>query len=298
LAFGFTLATIRKFLRPLSYKFVISLIMILFLANFNRYIPWFNPRLSLRPDYLDSMRWNMVRKIPNDVPALATFDFLAELSNRKELYALHKLYLYGYRDVFHVPDNVNWALIDFNDRWLEDAYFAEPKETALHLQKFLIDNDWGMEQAAEDIVLLKKGNKQKIVEIDTVAPDIRYNKIYSELNDQLSVGQTQTIPRVVKKGQILPLKLEWFAAQDIKKDYVLQILITQGQRIAAVRTHSLGYKILPSFMWTKGSYIHERYSLCIPDLPEAEYTLKLRILDADTNIAEPITQILSTITIQ
>ena len=49
-------------------------------------------RMSLWADELDPFRWQMAKTIPAPAAAVATFDFLAELSQRPRLYSLHNVW--------------------------------------------------------------------------------------------------------------------------------------------------------------------------------------------------------------
>ena len=96
-------------------------------------------------------KWRLVNKIPAGASTIATFEFLPVLSLRDELYSFHKVYSDEYQDAlsfklsdfysketFHVPAHVEYALIDFNDAWLQNSLHNDPIRTKSRISHFLI----------------------------------------------------------------------------------------------------------------------------------------------------------------
>ncbi len=295
LASAYGLSFLKRSLRPSFYKIIIFFLILLSFFSLVRYLPWFAARLNFRADHLNSVRWQMVKSIPPDAPAMASFDFLAELSTRRQLYAFHKVYDFRHRDHFKLPEEVGVAVVDLQDRWLTEAYWLEPLETARYLQKFF-GEDWTVEQAVENIILFRKAKGEKIVEIDRLPANIRYNDIQKIGND-LALNQTAVIPETIRAGETLPLIFEWLVFEDQVGHFMSQIIIAKGERTVSRRSHLNGYKIFPSFTWKKGDLVRERYWLSIPRIPPGTYEIRLRFIDL-TEKKEEVTLNLTTLTIR
>jgi len=277
-----TFFTLKRFLRPLFQIIILVLIVVLSCLSFKKYLPSLLPRLNLASDHLNPSRWAMVRTIPPTSSVIASFDFLAELSNRKDLYAFYKVYSFDHREMFKIPSTVQYAIVDFKDRWLEAIYSKEPSQTTTYLQKFFLDNTWGVLQASENIILFKKGENKKFLEIDTFNSSIRYNIFYN-VNESFGLKFLTGITEVTENQKVLPLNFEWFVYQDIEENYAAQILVLQEGKSIAIRNHYIGYKIYPSFMWKKGDLVRERYWLNVSNLPKGNYALELRIVNLHKN---------------
>ncbi len=123
--------------------------------------------LDTHRDGLSQERWAMVRSIPDDAGVVATFDFLAPLSMRKDLYAFHKVYHDYFQDKrllnrtglnmghpFVLPANVHYALIDHADPWLRDALSRNPKVISKRVRDFL--KEWRPIKRVGRIILYRR----------------------------------------------------------------------------------------------------------------------------------------------
>ncbi|HOW36312.1 MAG TPA: DUF2079 domain-containing protein [Candidatus Omnitrophota bacterium] len=152
------LAIARHRLRPFTFYALIGLMFIFNILNTLSYAKPIVERLYPHIDRLDTARWQMVRMIPKDASVIATFDFLAELSTRKSLYAFHKIYSDNYRQ-FILPDEVTYALIDPDDPWLQQELCADYTKVNNRIREFLLSSDWIIKASAGKIMLLKRDAK-------------------------------------------------------------------------------------------------------------------------------------------
>jgi hypothetical protein len=86
-------------------------------------------------------QWELVHLVPQDASVVASFAFLAPLSQRNNLYAFYKIYHPSYQNdqwAYQLPPNVQYALIDIRDPWL----LIEDKLAQARAQKFLTSGDW------------------------------------------------------------------------------------------------------------------------------------------------------------
>ncbi len=158
-----------------SYVFQLMITLILLLGTlFHLYSlkpVWVNKiGLDSDPEVMD--QWRLIQQIPSDAPVIATFKFLPALSLRSDLHSFHKIYDKAYQDrtimklsdfntnkIFNIPDNVEYALIDFNDRWLKAYLKNDPVYLKSKLEFFF--NDWVPVETSGSATLFKKRKNLK-----------------------------------------------------------------------------------------------------------------------------------------
>ena len=117
----------QKFSRRI-FAAIFSLLIIIAMMDMSRYLTMFRERLDFYQDDLSAVRWFFVNAIPPQEGVITTFDYLAPLSMRKDLYAFHKVYNDSYQNpdkialselntgkAFILPDQVHYALLDLQD---------------------------------------------------------------------------------------------------------------------------------------------------------------------------------------
>lgn len=144
--------------QKLSYNVLILSIVIFIGTNINNQ----SKNLTLRYVPTDvstaSYRWELVHRIPKDAAVVASFCFLAELSQRKDLYAFYKIYDPHYQRKdwsYRLPKNVEYALIDFNDPWLKADLQNNFGLINTRVRNFL-SSGWVIEKRYGSIVLYKR----------------------------------------------------------------------------------------------------------------------------------------------
>ncbi len=155
----------RKVFNAILFLLVFSLITFLYC-----FLDPFVYKLDYhRNDRLDAVRWDFVSAVPPQAGVISTFDYLAPLSLRKNLYAFHKIYNESYQNSqemkanelntgqsFILPDQVHYALIDFKDPWLKQSLKFWPQETSQRIRMFLREGHWQVIKSYGSIVLLKR----------------------------------------------------------------------------------------------------------------------------------------------
>ena len=167
LATARTLGIIRLKFSRLVFAGLVLLMAFLGFLNVAHYKEDICKRIDDHRDDLTSARWVLVRSIPRGAGVIATFDFLAELSLRKNLYSFHKVYDDFYQDhrkmaqselntgmAFTVPGDVQYALIDSRDSWLQDCMREEPAVVRGRIRLFL--EDWKAVKRAGSITLYRR----------------------------------------------------------------------------------------------------------------------------------------------
>ena len=129
-----TIETLSLFYKKLKIdsSFIISLLIIINIVvlsvNFNvlkiRYIgkeSWDDTKESIHD------QWELVNMIPPDASVVASFYYLAPLSQRKDLYPFFKIYDTRYQNdhwSYKLPPNISYALIDIRDPWFLGKKFS------------------------------------------------------------------------------------------------------------------------------------------------------------------------------
>ncbi len=103
--------------------------------------------------------WQALNMVPPKAPVIATFRFLPELSQRPYVYSFHKIYDPTYQNKnysYKLPENVHYALIDFNDAWLSYSLKRHRQATRLKIKDFLLQGAWKVKYSAAGIVLFER----------------------------------------------------------------------------------------------------------------------------------------------
>lgn len=296
------LAFLKFRIRPSFFYFVISLMALVHLYSLNNSQADMKARMNIKKDSLSGFRWEAVKAIPERSAVIASFDFLAELSSRKDLYAFYKIHRGAYQDganPFVVPEKVSYALIDFKDGWLLNDFYGAPEITAARIQKFFFSGAWSVEKAAEDIILFSKKEGPKLIEVSpSDKADLSTSLI--TVDHKFSLMSFKMDAESLRDGSLLPLTFLWEAREDIKERYELVLFLKKDAKLYMERCHGIGYLIYPTLVWKKGEAIKEHFWLAIPQLKEeGEYTLEMGFVDRSHNrIATPKTYPLANIFIQ
>ncbi len=112
-------------------------------------------RLNIMNKHQAAEHWQLLNKIPNDAAVIATFDFLAPLSTRAELYSFHKIYDDAFQEskkikyselntnsVFILPANVHYAVINLNDDWMLNSLMKNKQKVSGRIDQFLNNSQW------------------------------------------------------------------------------------------------------------------------------------------------------------
>ncbi|MBF0521779.1 MAG: DUF2079 domain-containing protein [Candidatus Omnitrophica bacterium] len=116
-------------------------------------------------------KWSLVSMIPPNASVITTFEFLPALSLRNNLYSIHKIYSKDYQEPdliklnvfntgkpFKTPYNVQYALINFDDTWIQDGLNNDPVYTEYKLDAFL--KQWKEVAGAGPVKLYKRRTTQ------------------------------------------------------------------------------------------------------------------------------------------
>ncbi|MDE2222775.1 MAG: DUF2079 domain-containing protein [Candidatus Omnitrophica bacterium] len=210
----------------------------------------------------------LIEKIPPGAPVVATFKFLPHLTHRKDLYSFHYVYSGFYTlssKRFHLPDNIKYALIDFDD-FLTFVGFYGP-ENYRNIDEFLNQGPWGAVAVQDTMVLFQKGVKSRyplfdFIDAKTVVPH-RLDVTVDNSVELLGYGLKR------QEGR-LRLDLYWKSLRPETKDVNLFIdFMDKNGRVIVRQLRPVCYRIWPTQAWIKGQYIEEHQYITLSPLLRA-----------------------------
>jgi len=245
-------------------------------------------RTAFKKDHLHAYRQHFLKSIPKDASVIASFDFLAPLSMRKNLYSFHKIFDNQYQtptSQFKPPANTKYALIDLNDGWLLADFKTYRRLVALRIQNFLEDG-WSVTNAAENIILLTRGEtdqENKLVEKSRIPflPD--KTTALATIDKNFSLSAIEPIKTPQKTKSLIPITFYWEAHQDIRDTYLIGINFEKNGRSLERRNRHIGYTAYTTSTWKAGEHIKEQYWLHLPTLPPGKYAISVAFFNLSKN---------------
>jgi len=232
-------------------------------------------------------RESLIKQIPKDASVVATFKFLPRLSHRQDIYSFHYVYTGFYtlsRKPFHLPDNVQYALVDFNDpRTFQDFYKLFNYR---HIDDFLPQGAWGSMDVQGGIVLFKKGARNKY-------------PLFNFINDHMPVPHPVHCivdHRIELYGYDCNVRSErihvifyWKLLRPEPKDINIFIdFMDQYGNIINRECRPLCYRIWPTQAWQTNQAIEEHQYFSISSMNKRRLkALKVGFYDYKTGIAIP-----------
>ena len=268
-----------RFVRPFFLK--IALLSALLIANLY-FGPYFKiPQILFSPyhkDYLDDIKYDLLAKIPENSGVITTFEFLPHLTHRKYLYSLHHVYMGFYtlsNRRYELPDNAEYALIDFNDSTTFENFYS--KQGYKNLQ-FLGNGNWIPEDFAETIVLFKKNvNSHDYICQKINDPDFSMGKRLGITIDNSIELLGLTLNN--QSAGTLDMVFFWKSLKPSRRDisYMLEISTKDGALLAR-KLRPICYRIFPVNSWKEGEVFKERMRLKLPVALE-RYNFKVTFFD-------------------
>jgi uncharacterized membrane protein len=230
---------------------------------------------------------NFLEQVPKDASVVSTFEFLPHLSHRQELYSFHHVYS-GFYTLFtkpyHLPDGVQYALIDFND-YLTFVGFYNP-DNYRNIDDFLKQGPWGTVDVLNGIVLFKKGVKDKY-------PLFNFISGRGPVPHPLDLTIDKRIELYgydagVRSGRI-HLIFYWKLLRIEQKDVNIFIdFIDQNGNVMDRQFQPLCYRIWPTQAWQKNQSIEEhQYISFFPKFKRRIMGLKVGFYDYRTKMLIP-----------
>jgi uncharacterized membrane protein len=223
-----------------------------------------------------------IEQIPKDASVISTFKFLSHLSHRQDLYSFHYVFS-GYNTLFskpyHLPDHVEYALIDFNDYRTFSGFYKSGYYR--NIDKFLRQGPWGVAQVRDSTVLFRKNIRN------------RY-PLFSFIDDQihpphpLDLNIDKRIRLYGYDARLEPGQIHfifyWKLLQPEPRDVNLFFIFKDIKGVIIDKqNHPICYTIWPTQAWLKGQSIEEHQYISIsPVFKERLHTIMLGFYDHKT----------------
>lgn len=235
-----------------------------------------------RKDYLDNYKQEFINKIPANAAVVATFEFLPHLSHRRFLYSFHHVYM-GFHTLsnkkYELPENVEFALLDFNDSLTFAGFYAD--NNYKRLKDFFLKGNWAALDFMETIVLCKKNIASRFTLCQKITEPDKEIKNKTAINIEDDIELIGYNIDNIENSEILEISLYWKCLRQTKKDINMVLDIVDGQGNLAKRSiHYVCYRIFPTNSWQQGEVFKERLRLKIPpDSLQNQYNLKAFFFD-------------------
>ncbi|MFH0877371.1 MAG: DUF2079 domain-containing protein [Candidatus Omnitrophota bacterium] len=277
--FGFhrlmRLPWLKKFPAFLAYLVVVTSIGLNFWlgpqAKIGRFIAAYWPKKEVA-----KVKEAFVQKIPPGKSVVATFEFLPHLTHRRGLYSFHHVYQGLYTmssQAYTLPEDVEYALIDFNDVLTFYGFVSDPNINYQNLRNFLNSGSWGVLDAHDTIVLLHRnsGDRVSLYEVSQKASPPT-QKTSANIKDEIEL-----VGFDVRQDRFpaIDLTLYWHCLKKTEKNVNLLFHLFDVDGISTSEFfRPVCYRIYPSFAWKPGEWITEKQELILPSgLPPGSYVL-------------------------
>lgn len=250
-------------------------------------LDFLNLQRSYKKDALDYKKDELVKLIPKDAPVVSSFEFLSHLANRRNLYSFHYIYSGHYTisdKKFITPENIEYALINFNDSLLLGF---ENNKSHENLANFFA-KDWTLIESFDEVALFKKGyeGKKKIL-FELVENPVIGNKHSVIFDDAVEFLGFDMSNISIKRGSVIAFTFYWKALKsNIPKDFWVGLELSGSSGSNLLRIRELCYGIYPASLWKKDQIIKEKYNLLIPsDINRGEYGVKITLVDPQNGLS-------------
>lgn len=230
------------------------------------------------PSQLYTAKREAMKLIPREAGVIATFAFLPQLSQRNNVFTFLTTWKYD-RDYSDDPA-VDYAIIDFNDYFLEKDFVAIPRRISGILSDFTGSSNWGLYYYEGDIAVFKKGYVSperlcKILPVPELPPE---NEPYLIVNDTLELLDMKT--EKIRDENSIKLTFYWRNKRPSENLYDIFFYAFNGKESELLNKHSIGYRLFtPALGLDK--ILQEEYRLLLPEDPGPyEYTFSMKFGNA------------------
>jgi len=281
IAFIFSLATLKQFLSYRKTMVVIFCVFFVLVADIYKYMGFIMGEYCM-PSPLTASKWNVLNSVPEGESVVSTFAFLAPLSSRSHLYSFHRIFFEdgegGKRALKSVSD-VKYALIDFNDTWLDQKIYRDKDDALWRVENFFNTAHWGVEKAAGETVLFKRTVKEDaIFLVERGERAIGEERLNLKADQLIELLDLQYPAELSLKDKYIPMVFYWKSLIDRPGSFKVVISLEgeDGEKISQI--HRLGYFFASPFLWNAGEYYKEHYWFVVPrNISSEKYSLKVSV---------------------
>ncbi|MFC2149437.1 DUF2079 domain-containing protein [Candidatus Auribacterota bacterium] len=237
---------------------------------------------------------DIARMVPKDVAAVASFDFLPVLSSRASLYSFHYIY-WGYDQLtgkaFSLPDDVEYALIDFDDPHVFWTAYSSKGDD--NMRRFFNSGNWRAAEGADMVFLFRKGYDEGDLIYEAMETFIIQDPLVAKLNDRMVLLGYDLDPAVTGRGKVLKLYTYYSTKRPAytpgrvseNRNYgIYQQLMDSEGNVVEEKKRPVCYGIYPNIEWKPDEVVKELSYFYIPEnIPPGKYTLRVGTYESKIN---------------
>ena len=245
--------------------FFILMVALLTTIGLGPHFNFLNEWRNLPPQYKVAQKESLMNQIPKEASVISTFEFLPHLSHRRGLYSFHHIYS-GFFTLsskpYHFPDDVTYALIDFNDPLTFRGFYGSKNYRSINT--FLKKTEgWGVVDIKDSIVLFKKGAEDKYSLFSVGDKDFIPHQFSLIIDNRIELYGYH----MDRSTDLIHIILYWKLLQYEKKDVNIAIdFIDQNNKVIAREFRPICYRIWPTQAWQGNQSIKEHHYISIPPM--------------------------------
>jgi uncharacterized membrane protein len=271
----FGLRRVWDFLQPRPRK-----LFVFFLAMNVAWSVFFSPQARLSASLSRGFNADRTRTrsyetllgaLPQQVPVVATFSFLPELSRRPvNLESFHKVLTGEYYPgkPFLLSPECRYALIDFDDKKTFFDFFRTQKLRD-NFKSFFYSGDWGILEACGNAVLFEKGARG-IGLLPEVVSEGRGTEPAFIFDGRLALLRLDKERFFIGDQPAARLVFLWELLGPTDVSYSFKIVLMNSRNEVVWRDrHSIGYNLYPTSEWKEGQVVRESFQFLLPFDPDS-----------------------------
>src|SRR3989338_62736 len=220
-----------------------------------------------RIDEYAEQKEKLLKQIPKDASAIATFQFLPRLANRYDIYSLNWLLVRDRMRAsggYELPANLEYAMIDFNEPLMTRSAFFGPSAPG-NIRSFFEAGDWRVAIAFNDIVLFRKGyNKGPRLCEAILNPKIQY-PMNVDLDKEIVFLGYDIVDDNIQDSRLLHMVYYWKRIKGSSRPTIFFIQFSDANRnVKFQNQHVFGYRAYLRDEWKEGQVVKEHHYILIP----------------------------------
>ncbi|HNX90946.1 MAG TPA: DUF2079 domain-containing protein [Candidatus Omnitrophota bacterium] len=217
----------------------------------------------------DILRHNAVKHIPKDASVISTFDFLPQLSMRKDIFVFYSVW----RDTYRSQHPTDYAIVDFNDYFIRKDICIYPEKISDIFTSYLTNTDWNALYSCGDIVVFAKGKASgsKLLRVINTMNTTISNSSFIQLDKSLELVNY----KATFENNIMTLTFDWRKIKNPSSFYDMYFVISDGVNQQVFEKHPVAY-------WynfhklENNALLEETYKLVLPpNLEPGSYTISV-----------------------
>jgi len=225
---------------------------------------------------------------------ISSYNFLPQLSTRKNVYSLHYAFLgkkqFSDED-FLLPETIDKMVINFEDFIIyniqsnnvlkfEEQYYSGDQR----INDIINEKNLGLSYLSDSIAVYEKNYDSKITLYEIMATvNEKINAIEKKLGRKIKfIGwkQNQSINNNISES-VLPISLYWQTLQTMEEDYQLRLELTdKNNKVIYKKYYPVAYGLYPTRRWKQNEIIKTNYEFLLPDnYDSSQHTIQISLVE-------------------